>query len=580
MEILTRKAPIAPATWDAEARTFDAVISTGAEVQREDLDGPYVERLALDQDWPDSVPVLDAHNRWAVSDVIGNAENIRREGDNVVATIRLSSREQVAGVAKDIADGILRNISIGYRVAEWRELEEDGRRVREAVKWELVEVSLVPIPADQGAKVRGIDDMPELENRERIDAQIRELAQLAQLGGEWADEQIGREASVEDARAAAMAALEEKSKPVATVRSTGADTLDDPDFRARAMGEALYSRVDPSHEPSGPARQYAGLTVPELARETLRARGLSVTGMSASRVIERALHSTSDFPAVLGDGLGRTLRRAYEQAPSGIRMVARQTTARDFRAKHRIQLSAGSELDKVNEAGEFKRGTLEEASESYKLDTYGKVFGITRQALVNDDLGAFADLARRLGMGAAAKEAQVMVDLLVANSGAGPTMSDGVALFHADHGNLAGTGAALDETPLTDARAALRKQTGLAGEYITVTPRYLLVPAELETAGEKLLSTIQATKTGDVNPFDGLTLVVEPRLTDATAFYVIADPAQIDGLEFAYLDGEAGPQIDTRIGFDVDGVEMRVRLDFGAGFVDWRSWFKDPGAAQ
>jgi len=580
LEVLTRKAPIAPSTWDQQARTFDAVISTGAEVPREDMEGPYIERLALDQDWPDSVPVLDAHNRWAVADVIGNAENVRNDGDEVVATIRLSSRDQVAGVAKDIADGILRNISIGYRVHEWREIEEDGRRVREAVKWELVEVSLVPIPADTGAQIRGIEDMPEIENRERVDAQIRELADLAQLGSEWAEEQIAGDASVEDARAAAMAALEERSRPVASVRSTGADTLDDPDFRARAMGEALYSRVDPSHEPSGPARQYAGLTVPELARETLRARGLSVTGMSASRVIERALHSTSDFPNLLGDGLGRTLRRAYEQAPSGIRMLARQTTARDFRAKHRIQLSAGSELDKVNESGEFKRGTLDEASESYKLDTYGKVFGIARQALVNDDLGAFADLARRLGMGAAAKEAQVMVDLLVANSGAGPTMSDGVALFHADHGNLAGTGAALDETPLTDARAALRKQTGLAGEYITVTPRYLLVPAELETAGEKLLSTIQATKTGDVNPFDGLTLVVEPRLTVATAFYVIADPAQIDGLEFAYLDGEAGPQIDTRIGFDVDGVEMRVRLDFGAGFVDWRSWYKDPGAAQ
>ena len=63
-----------------------------------------------------------------------------------------------------------------------------------------------------------------------------------------------------------------------------------------------------------------------------------------------------------------------------------------------------------------------------------------------------------------------------------------------------------------------------------------------------------------------------------TGWYLVADPAQIDGLEFAYLASEPGPQVDTQTGFRVDGVEVKVRLDFGAGFVDWRGWFFNDGA--
>src|SRR5262249_7702151 len=156
-----------------------------------------------------------------------------------------------------------------------------------------------------------------------------------------------------------------------TVRTTavsiGADHTD-PDVRSRVIGEALYTRVTPSHTPSDAARSYVGLTIPEIARDCLRTRGMSVTGLSASTVIERALQPTSDFPTILGDTVGRTLRQAYGAAPVGVRRLARQTTAKDFRTKHRIMLSAAPTLEKVNEHGEFKSGSLGEAKESYKVD--------------------------------------------------------------------------------------------------------------------------------------------------------------------------------------------------------------------
>ena len=143
----------------------------------------------------------------------------------------------------------------------------------------------------------------------------------------------------------------------------------------------------------------------------------------------------------------------------------------------------------------------------------------------------------------------------------------------AGHGNQAAEGSNY-LVSLSAARLAMRRQTGLAGDLIDVAPRFVLVPPDLETAMQQALSDIQANETAQVNPFSALTLLVEPRLTAASTWYVVADPASIDGLEYAYLEGAPGPQIETRAGFEVDGVQIRIRLDFGCGWVDHRGWFK------
>jgi hypothetical protein len=320
------------------------------------------------------------------------------------------------------------------------------------------------------------------------------------------------------------------------------------------------------------------MRIPDLARECLRRMGVNITGLGGPELVTRALHTTSDFPLILANTVGRTLRQAYTAAPSGIRALGRQTTAADFRTKHRLILdSTGVTLEKVNEHGEFKSGTMAEGEETYKVDTFGKIFGITRQALVNDDLGAFSDLARRLGQASAAFEAQFLVDLLTAQSGTGPDMKDTNPLFHSTHGNVSTTGAVPSETTLSAARLAMRKQTGLGGGLIDVTPFAVLIPSDLETTTEKLLTAIQAVTTDEVNPFAQLRLIVEPRLTDAYRWYVVANPANADGLEYAYLAGGEGPQVESQAGFRVDGVEIRVRLDYGAGFIEHRSWYSNAG---
>lgn len=594
IDLSLRRAEIAPKSINDKERTVEVIWTTGADVARRDYDGAFIERLSLDPKHVDlsrlnGAQVLNTHQQSDLGKVLGVVLDATVDGKEGRATLKISSRPDVEPFWQDIKAGVLRYLSVGYVVNEWDETTDPktGERVRIAVSWTPHEISLVPVPADPGAVVRAKEViMPDgnsgaaLENRAQDNQEIRSIARIAGLGSEFADKLIDDNASPEQARKAAFEELAKRGG--GEIRTQTVDVIasnDDPETRAARMGEALYTRIDPGHKPGEAAREFVGMSIPDLARDCLRHRGVSIVGLSGDSLVTRALHGTSDFPLILGDTVGRTIRKAYEAAPMGIKALASQTTAKDFRAKTRIMLGEAPTLEKVNEHGEFKSGTMAEAAESYNVDTFGKIIGISRQALINDDLGAFTDLSRRLGQAAAEFEAQFLVDLLESGSGNGPSMSDGKALFHADHGNKAGSGAAIAEATLSAARLAMRKQTGLSGKPIGVTPKFILVPPELETTVEKELAAITAAATSDVNVFaNGLTVVVEPRLSNATRWYVIADPAQIDGLEYAYLEGSPGPQIETKQGFEVDGVQLKVRLDFGAGFIDWRPWYMNAGA--
>lgn len=94
-----------------------------------------------------------------------------------------------------------------------------------------------------------------------------------------------------------------------------------------------------------------------------------------------------------------------------------------------------------------------------------------------------------------------------------------------------------------------------------MVPRYLIVPSALETSAEKLITSVQATQTANVNPFAFLDLIVEPRLADTHRWYLAADPALLPCIEFAYLAGAPGPQTESHAGFEIDGVQTKVRLD-------------------
>ena len=180
-----------------------------------------------------------------------------------------------------------------------------------------------------------------------------------------------------------------------------------------------------------------------------------------------------------------------------------------------------------------------------------------------------------INLGRAAKRtlSKFTFDFIVNNA----AIYDALAWFHASHGNL-GTGANIETASISAARIALRNMKGLDGTTpINAVPRFLLVGPEHETFADLALSNIYAATVADANPFTGrLTSLVEPRIT-GRRWYIFADPAALPVLEYAYLSSAQGPQMASREGWDVLGMEFRVVLDFGAGATDFRGAFFNPG---
>jgi hypothetical protein len=408
------------------------------------------------------------------------------------------------------------------------------------------------------------------------------------LPDNFAQKLVNDGTAVTQARKLVLDELERRNSPANEIRPHVSIVRDEMDS-ARAMVEnALLHRHDPQkYKLDDGAREYRGMTLMEMGRDLLERRGIRARGLSKSEVAgmmlgletRGGLHSNSDFPFILANVANKTLRSAYEAAPQTFKGFCRQTTNPDFKTIARTQWGDAPSLDKVNEAGEFKRGTVGEAREQYALATYGKVVAVTRQTIINDDLGAFTRLPEMFGRAAADLESDTVWGIITSN----PLMGDNTALFHSTHGNLAGAGTAITVTSLGDGRAAMRKQKGVNGRFINVQPKYLLVPAAIETTAQQYVTqtNIVFTKASDYNPFaNTLQVVAEPRLDAASliSWYLAADPAQIDTIEYAYLEGQEGVYLESRVGFDVDGVELKARLDFAAKAIDWRGFWRNPGA--
>jgi len=418
--------------------------------------------------------------------------------------------------------------------------------------------------------------------RDRV-ATIYDLAGRLNLERGFAEDLVKRGTGLDEARRLILDQVAAKSDETRTFPhvSVPLGGRDERITRRDAVANALLHRYSPTLFPlEDAARQYRGMTLLELARESLGNVGVNTRGLSRDEVATRALHSTSDFPEILAAVTNKTLRQAYEAYPRTFMLFCRQVLATDFKAMHRVQLGEAPQLLEVGESGEFKRGTLGESKESYKVKTYGRVVAITRQVLINDDLDAFTRIPAMYGNSIAQLESDVVWGIVTSN----PAMADGTALFHANHRNLAGTGAALDVTSVGAARAAMAKQTGLDKKTVlNIRPAFLIVPATLELKAEQLVAqNLVPAQSGNVVPQSIRTLapISEPRLDAAseTAWYLAASPNQIDTIEYAYLEGQQGAYIETRNGFDVDGVEIKCRLDFGAKAIDWRGLYKNPGA--
>lgn len=446
-----------------------------------------------------------------------------------------------------------------------------------------------PTPASNPASVSQSDAAA--TERQRI-KDIRDTVRACTLADKETliDGYVDRGLSLDAVREDVLRRMAEASN-ANTVRTQGGVRIetvtDQTDVRREAMINALSHRIAPSSVTLTDAgRQYRGLTLRELCRDGLEAAGISTRGMSPMQLASAALGmsdvtramGTTDLPLIFGGVITRTMRGAYAGAPKTFTRWAKKGTLSDFRPVTRAAFDAATRFEKVNQDGEYKFGSLVEGGEVIQLATYGKIVPFTRQMIINDDLSALQRMPQFFGRSAANMESDIVYGILTSNA----ALSDGTALFHANHGNLAGTGAKITIDSLSAGRAAMRTQISPAGELMNLAPQFLLVPAALETTAAQYTSNAYTpTKSVDQNVFQGLLEpVIEGRLDAAstTAWYLAGDPAACDTVEYCYLDGEEGLFTEQSVDFDSDGLKVKGRIDFAAKAIDHRALYKNPGA--
>ena len=142
---------------------------------------------------------------------------------------------------------------------------------------------------------------------------------------------------------------------------------DETETRREMMTEAILHRASPSNKLSDGAQQYAGMTMIDLCRDILDGDGIKTRGMDRMQVATRAFQGNSDFTNVLANVANKSLRQAYQSAPRTFTSWARQSTAADFKTISRVSLSDAPALTKVDENGEYTRGTVTDGKETYQL---------------------------------------------------------------------------------------------------------------------------------------------------------------------------------------------------------------------
>ncbi|MGI9158206.1 MAG: HK97 family phage prohead protease, partial [Saprospiraceae bacterium] len=545
---LNVRAMFTPDTLTESERTVEVVFGSDAPVRINTWDGPMLESLSFDRSavnlerLNNGAPLLDNHNRYgSIADIVGVVERAWTDGKKGYAKVRFSKSEKGTRAMEEVKDGILRNISVGYRVNKYE--RKAGTNPGEmgsirAVDWEPYEISLVPVPADRNAMVRGEGEQseisvttiitndrqmennpiqpespatpppvvssatPEQVRSEAIAAErarvtgIQHAVRAAKLPGDFAEKLIADGTQIDNARALIIdewakqaAQIETRSQQSQPTASVGRDN--EAEGRIEAISDALFLRAEPmlaekelkaNPERRRAAEKYKGMTLLDHCRESVERSGASTRGMDKMEIAKRSItSSTSDFPVLLEGTNRRVLLAAYSSMGDTWRRFCNVGSVGDFREYKRLRTGSFSNLEALQENGTYKTPAIPDGEfERITAGTKGNVINVTRKMIVNDDLSAFTRLASMLGRAAARTIESDVFALFALNSGNGPTMQDGNPLFHATHSNIAATNAKPTVDAFDAARVQLATQKDPSGnDFLDLRPALWLGPIGL-----------------------------------------------------------------------------------------------------
>ena len=562
--------------------------------------------------------VLFNHDRDAV---VGHIEKVWLEDNRGKALVRFDTDEQSETIFQKVQSGTLQGVSVGYAIYRYEVLEDEETKSTNGrfngpayvvTDWEPLEISIVSVPADptvgvgrsaeeihtsidtqedntrmdqeKNLEVQEVKSAPvetgltQADLQKAMEQERKRTSEITALfrdfDVEGADEAIVMGVSVDEARAMVMDQLRARNKGVSVTMGEAESDK----FRAAAQDAVLMAAGIPVADAAPGAQELRGHSMVELAREALQREGLKANFGDNMELARQAINSTSTFPAIMANLANKSVMVGFNEAETTYQIWAGKGSNRDFKEAARVALSEAGNLELVPEGGQFQQDFLGEASARTKVATYGKLFSLTRQAIINDDLGLFSKIATKYGSAAKRLVNKMVYAQLTGNV----KMQDNIALFDTKHGNVAGTGEALSVKAIAKAITAMRRQKGITGEAtLNITPKYLVVPPELEVTAYQIVNStaaVDGVNSGVVNPYKGRFVVVaDAELTDPDAWYLVADATQHDTIEVTYLNGVETPRLETRQGFEVDGIEYKVAFDCGVSALDFRGLYKNAG---
>ena len=586
------------------------------------------------------MPVLFNHDR---DKVIARVDKIWTEGSKAYADITFDDDELSERILKKVESGSLRGVSVGYNIQNYSIIERDETSTDGiegpaliADKWEVFEISIVSIPADAAVGVGrsrlyssdGFRDMGDgadsgetveteppqstptgsgqtkepghkennneseekemtPEERQALETEIRTKELQRQSGIRALCRELKIEAkdmeamlqdadcTMEKANERALAILKERMKPTAPPKVTV--TADEADKKRAAIVDGLFLRHGGILEkPADGADEFRNCRFVDVARMTLQDAGETGIGrLSERELLKRALTTTSALSAVADNLAHKSLSSGYNEVATTYGAWTQTGSNTDFKVAKRYRIYDAMAPVKIPEGGEFSYSELLDESVGVQLATYGDATNFTREMMINDDLSVLVKIPALLRTSMERYKNHLAYKALIAANN-----------YSTDKGNL-GTAAALSVKSLGEAKKLMRKQKLGNNTVLNIVPKYLIIPAALETVAEQLLTSTadpEGKNSGVSNPANrtrsNLELIVDATLDELsgeTAYYLVATKGMVDTIEVCYLNGNAAPIIETGTDFNNLGINFRMYHDFAINVLDTRGLVKNAG---
>lgn len=586
--------------------------------------------------------VLYEHGQSGLGRIpIGRVDEVRldMERRKCIAVITFDEEDEEARkIRRKVETGMLRGVSVGCFVSEWTVLRQgetsaDGRfqgPAALATKWEPFEISIVATPADPSVGIGRSQQMKEEKTMHEEDETTKTTQIIEKTGTTSAVQERSLETpsapetpavdvtiraevtrALEEQRRTAAAIskrcrmfgldpsemlekglteaeadreilrhLEEQRPPHIASAQLMADEMDK--FRAAASDAILMRGGIRQERAVEGARELRGMRLRDLAIECASRSGKNARRMDDDTLFRTVLSPDSAFVGIVTDSVRKSMAVSYAVAETTYQLWTSTGSNPDFKPKQIIQISEAGDLEEVTQNGELTMDHPTDSAVTSVLATFGKTFGFTRQALINDDIDLLTKLPAAYVRAAKRGVNRAVYKILWEN----PVMADGKRLFSADHGNL-GTGAAPSVATYQEAMGRMMHQKNLRGtETLNIRPRFVICDPLQYAEHAKMLRSIAdpgAANSGAVNPFQGmLELVMDADLlgeesTGVLPYFFASGPDSCGTIEVCYLNGVEEPQLDFRVGFDYLGIQYRIIHDRGVTLLDYRGLFQNPG---